>query len=212
LKKTFTIIAPDTDCGKTYATARMMRDAISKNINVMACKPIQTGSADGKSQDLDFIFKAADLSVPQKIYEKLVLRTFSTPCSPLLASAIESQSIDLDGIAEKIREVSQDYDLFFVETAGGIYSPITESATVADFARMLGFPVIICVPNRVGAISLSVLAVKAAIAEGLEIEGVIFTQTIKPQNETDELICKTNIEQFQKMTGVKIIADYEFNI
>ena len=211
MKKAFTIIAPDTDCGKTYATARMMRDAISKNINAMACKPIQTGSADGKSQDLDFILKTAEISVSPDIYKKLAPCTLSTPCSALLAGKIDKREINLDEIAENIKKISENYGLFFVETAGGIYSPITDTDAVANFVKMLGFPVIICIPNRVGAISLSVLAVKAALAEGLEIEGVIFTQTIKPQNETDELICKTNIEQFQKMTGIKVIANYEFN-
>jgi len=208
----FTIIAPDTDCGKTYGTSRIMRNALDKNINAIACKPIQTGSTDGKSQDLDFILNTAGLSVPTEIYKKLAPCTFSTPCSALLACQIENREINLGEIVKNIREISENYDLFLAETAGGIYSPITDTATVADFAKMLGFPVIICIPNRVGAISLSVLTVKAALAEGLKIEGAVFTQTIKPQNEIDELICKDNIEQFQKMTGVKVIADYKFKI
>jgi dethiobiotin synthetase len=184
--------------------------------NAMACKPIQTGSLNGKSQDLDFILKTAGISVSDEIYEKLVSCTFKTPASPLLASQIENKKINLDEIVEKIREISKNYDLFFVETAGGIYSPITEtgatgaSETNADFAKKLGFPVIICIPNRVGAISLSVMTVKSVIAEGLKIEGAVFSQTIKPQNETDEMICKDNVETFKRMTGVKIIADIKF--
>jgi len=206
LGKAFTIIAPDTDCGKTYATAYLLKN----KVNAIACKPIQTGSTDGKSQDLDFILKTAGISVLNEIYEKLVHCTLKMPTSPLLASQIENKKIDLDEIIEKIRELSNNYDLLFVETAGGIYSPITDTETNVDLAKKLGFTVIICIPNRVGAISLSVLAAKSVVAEGLKIEGAVFSQTIKPQNKTDEMICKDNVEQFQKMTGIKVLADLKF--
>ncbi|MCL1947204.1 MAG: dethiobiotin synthase [Chitinivibrionia bacterium] len=210
MKKQFIILAPDTDCGKTFATATLLKKAINENINAMACKPIQTGSLDSKSQDLDFILKTANLSVLPEIYSKLVLCTLKTPASALLASKIEKQKINLDEIIKKIREISQNYDLFFVETAGGIYSPITESTNNIYLAKKLGFPAIMCVPNRVGAISLSAMTAKILFAEKIKIEGAIFTQTIKPKNEIDETICRDNIETFEKITGVKIIADIKF--
>ena len=210
MKKNFIIIAPDTDCGKTFATATLLKSAIGEKFNAIACKPIQTGSADGKSQDLDFILKAADLTVSPQIYSMLVPCTLKTPASPLLASQIENKKIDLNEIVKKTLEISQNYDSFFVETAGGIYSPITENETNIDMAKKLGFPAIICIPNRIGAISLSVMTYNVLKNESIDIEGAVFTQTIKPQNEFDEAICRDNIETFKRITGVKIIADIKF--
>jgi dethiobiotin synthetase len=210
MKKQFTVIAPDTECGKTFATAMLLKNAIVANINAIACKPIQTGSVNGKSQDLDFIFKMAGIIVDDSVYSSLVPCVLETPASALLASRLEKQRINLDEISQKVRKVSQDYDLFFAETAGGIYSPITQNETTADLAKKLGFPVIICIPNRIGAISLGIMAVKSALAEGLTIEGAVFSQTVKPQNESDTLVCKDNVETFRNITGVKIIADYKF--
>ena len=210
MKKRFTILAPDTDCGKTFITAMLLRKATGENINAMACKPIQTGSLNGKSQDLDFILNTANLKISPEIYSTLVLCTLKTPASALLAGKIEKRKINLDEIVKKILEVSQNYDTFFVETAGGIYSPVTETLNNIDMAKKLGFPAIICIPNRTGAISLSVMTVKILIAEGIEIGGAAFTQTIKPKNEIEETICSDNVETFEKITGVKVIADIKF--
>lgn len=206
----FTIIAPDTDCAKTYITASLLRKAIKQGHRAIACKPIQTGSEDNKSSDLDFILKTADLSVSDEIYKKLVPCTLKTPASPLLASQIENKEINLDNIVKTIRDISKDYDFTFIETAGGIYSPITENDTNADLAKKLEFPVIICIPNRVGAISLAVMTVKSALAENLTIEGAVFSQTAKPQNETDEMICKDNVKTFENITGIKVISDLKY--
>jgi dethiobiotin synthetase len=222
MKKKFVIIAADTDCAKTITTAGLLAAAVDKKNNAIASKPIQTGSHDGRSSDLDFIFNTANLSVSPQNYQKLVLCKLKTPSSPLLASQLENSVIDLDEVVRKTLEAANDYDLFFIETAGGIYTPITcvdfnsqkslppKYETNADFAKRLECPVIISVPNRVGAISLGVMAVNCARNHGLQIAGAVFSQTIKPKDENDFAILKDNIETFQQMTNVKVISDVSF--
>jgi dethiobiotin synthetase len=210
VKKQFTILAPDTDCGKTFVTAQLLQKAINEKINAIACKPVQTGSENGRSGDLDFIFKTANLTVTPEIYSALAPCVLKTPVSPLLASKIEKKKIDLDEIVDKIRRISQNHDLFFTESAGGIYSPLSENESNVDLAKRLGSQAIICIPNRLGAIALSVMTAKSLLAEKIEIEGAIFTQTKPPENEIDDLIYKDNIESFKNITGIKIIADFKF--
>jgi|GEM_PF-2330125 len=217
MKKKFVIIAADTDCAKTITTAGLLAAAVNKKIDAIASKPIQTGSQNGRSSDLDFIFNTANLSVSPQTYEKLVLCKLKTPSSPLLASQLENSAINLDEVVKKTVETSNDYDLFFIETAGGIYTPITcdssdlqKYKTNADFAKKLECPAIISVPNRVGAISLGVMAVNCAKNHGLQIAGAVFSQTLKPKNESDFAILKDNIVTFQQMTGVKVLSDVSF--
>jgi len=210
MKKRYTVLAPDTDCGKTFATATLLKKALDENINAVACKPVQTGSLDGRSPDLDFIFAKTGLKVCDEVYSSLISYALKMPASPLLAAQKEGTLVDFDKIVKKTLEVSENYDYFLVETAGGIYTPITESASNVDLARSLGFPVIICIPNRVGAISLSVMCAKALLSEGLKIEGAIFSQTQKPKNETDEMICKDNVNTFRRITGIEVTQDIKF--
>ncbi|MDR0303644.1 MAG: dethiobiotin synthase [Chitinispirillales bacterium] len=222
MRKKFVIIAPDTDCAKTITTSGLLTSAINKKIRSIASKPIQTGCSDRRSKDLDFAFSTAKLNVLTEIYEKLVLCKLKTPSSPLLASQLENISIDWDEIVKKIIEVSNDYDLFFIETAGGIYTPITcgnlglqksfiyKYGTNADFAKALKCPVLLSIPNRVGAISLGVMTVNCAKEHGLQIAGAIFSQTVEPKTETDIAILRDNVETFQYMTGVKVLANVPF--
>jgi dethiobiotin synthase len=210
MKKRFVIIAPDTDCGKTISTAGLLACAINKNINAIASKPIQTGSLNGRSNDLDFILQAASMNIASEIYDKLVLCKLAVPASPLLASQIENRKIDLDEIVEKTLEITNDYEYSFIETAGGIYSPITQNETNADFAKKLKCPAIISIPNRVGAISLGVMAVKSALSRNLQVAGAVFSQTVKPRSETDFIIIKDNVETFERMTSVKVLANVSF--
>ena len=208
MKKRFVIMAPDTDCAKTITTAGLLSAAVNKKINATASKPIQTGSSNERSSDLDFILSIANIKT--KIYDKLVLCKLKTPASPLLAAQIEKQNINLDEIVRKTIEISNNYDLFFVETAGGIYSPITQNQTNADFAEKLICPVIISIPNRVGAISLGVMAVKSALAQNLPVAGAVFSQTEITRNEIDSAIIRDNVETFKRMTSIKVLASVPF--
>ncbi|MCL2845437.1 MAG: dethiobiotin synthase [Chitinivibrionia bacterium] len=211
MKKKYTILAPDTDCGKTFATATLLKSALENGENAIACKPVQTGSADGRSPDLDFIFAKAGLNVSPEVYSSLIYRTFKMPASPHLAAYKEgSDDVDFYELVRKITEVSENYDTFFVETAGGIYTPITDKKYNIDLAMSLGFPVILCIPNRVGAISLSVMSAITLQRRGIEIAGAVFSQTIKPKNEDDEEICEDNPLFFYGATGIKVIADIKF--
>jgi len=212
MKNRFIILAPDTDCGKTYSTAVLLKKAVSANLNAMACKPIQTASADGKSPDLDFILKSAGVSVNPRTYARLVPLAFKTPASAELANRLENNGkpIDFDALVSHVSDLANEYDTFFVESAGGIYSPITQSLTNVDFAKKLNFPAIICIPNRIGAVSMSVMTAKALVMEGIKIEGAVFSQTSAAESHIDRLILHDNVAAFQWLTGVKIIMDIKY--
>ncbi len=63
-----------------------------------------------------------------------------------------------------------------VEGAGGWLAPLNETASMADLASALGFPVILVVGMRLGCINHALLTVQAIAAQGVPLAGWIANQ------------------------------------
>jgi len=71
-----------------------------------------------------------------------------------------------------------------VEGAGGLMSPIGEKDYVADLAEDFGYPLVVVVPNRIGAINSTLLTLIAAAArpKPLPIAGIVLNDVLPPNN------------------------------
>ncbi len=109
------IAGTGTEVGKTYVTSAL-RVAIAARCSVLALKPIESGyqapTSDARTIGGD------DWKVP--------LHHFEQALSPHLAARLEGRAVDLDCVAPWVAGCAPDSELALVETAGGLFSPLTD--------------------------------------------------------------------------------------
>lgn len=141
------VVGTGTDVGKTHVTAALMRVASRAG----AWKPIATGMRDAMGDDARVI----GATVPP-------LYAFEPPISPHLAARHVNITIRAKTIVDRARELATAHELFFVESAGGLFSPISESETNLDIAHALGGVLLLVAPDRIGVLHDVTATVRAA--------------------------------------------------
>lgn len=205
--KRFVVVAPDTDCGKTLVTAGLTTVFSQAGVSAMAMKPIQTGSSNGRSEDLDTILSVAEISVSPEIYETLVPYRFACPCSPHLAAELEERTLSVSAIATDALAVSAQYDVLIIETAGGICSPLNNHETNLELAKALDATALIVLPNRLGILSMGLATIRLLEQAHIPIGGIIFTELSEADTELDQMIRRDNVRIISEMTSIPVIAE-----
>lgn len=207
MSKAFTIVAPDTDAGKTWITGHILKVLLEKNHNSIVMKPVQTGAIlkDGKklSEDIEMCRKLSGVKIPDDLYDTLVPFNFTKPCSPHLAAELdEAPAIDLEKVFDCYTKLTEQYDVLLVETAGGILSPITRKETVLDLVQKIDTPVIIVAPNKLGAISQTLATIELVSQRDIPIAAVIMNDMVQPNDEFEEILLAENIQAVLQFSNI----------
>jgi dethiobiotin synthetase len=200
------ITGTDTGIGKTYVAALVARALRKQRYKVGVYKPVATGCVSafaregeppgeparrvprapmvrrGKkapliSCDAKRLWEAAGR--PGKLAH-VCPQMFLAPLAPHLAAAAEQKTIDAKLLRTGVEYWQQCSDIVLVEGAGGLMSPLTEDGYNADLALELGYPLIVVVPNRIGAINqaLQTLIAAATFKEGLTMAGIVLNESL----------------------------------
>lgn len=149
------ILGTGTGVGKSYVAQALVR-ALAEAGPVAGLKPIETGcrtSRDGRPRDGDAaLLEAASVRVkhprPHPLYG------FREPIAPSLAALREGQNVDVDAVAswaDRVRCQGPGVPALVIETAGGVFSPLSDRATNFELARTLGDACwILVAPDRLG--------------------------------------------------------------
>ena len=87
--------------------------------------------------------------------------------------------------------------------AGGWLVPVAEDFTVADFAVNLGWPVIVVVRNKLGALNHTLLTVESVRRRGLPLAGLILNDV---EGQADEAT-RTNRAVLEESCPCPILAE-----
>jgi dethiobiotin synthetase len=186
----------DTNVGKSYIAALLVRALRAAGRDCVGLKPICCGERD----DASLLHAAADGAITLNEVNPVWLRT---PAAPYTASLIENRAIDLALIRESFTRARGAHDCLIVEGAGGWLVPIARDYFVADLAGEFGLPVAVVVANRLGALNHALLTVAAVRARGLECAGLILNH---PTPEED-IATTTNRGVLEELAGVPILFD-----
>lgn len=141
------VVGTGTDVGKTHVTA-----ALVKASGRAAWKPVVSGGLD------DVV----------RLGSRAPLAALRDPISPHLAARREGVTLSASAI------VAATNDGEIVESAGGLYSPLSESETNADVARLYGARarVVLVAPDRLGVLHDVGACVRAARADGITFAAI----------------------------------------
>jgi len=131
------VLGTNTSVGKTWLTCALARTAPAGSC--LALKPVETGVGDDPSGTDAALLRAAAGSGPSG-----PLYAFAPPVTPRLAAATAGVEIDLNRIATWVRDAETllprtalHYATCLVETAGGVFSPLSRRASNYELASAL---------------------------------------------------------------------------
>lgn len=186
------VTGTDTGVGKTRIAANLAHLLSQRGWVVRARKPVESGCLRDESGLIPA--DAAILQAASGNTDTLAAicpYRYESALSPERAAALAGQSLTLENIVAVCRQGVTEIDFLLVEGAGGFYSPLASGVLNADLAVSVNLPVLLIVPNRLGAINQTLLAVDAIKRRGLTLAAVILNQVaqeIDPQmNNAAEL-------------------------
>jgi dethiobiotin synthase len=120
------VVGTGTDIGKTYVAARLLETLRNDGISVAARKPAQSFDPSDDPAGYDAAVLGAvtgeppeTVCPPHRWYEMAM-------APPMAADALAYPSFTLDELVEELLWPEQPVDVGFVETAGGLRSPIAD--------------------------------------------------------------------------------------
>ena len=199
----FFITGTDTGVGKTVIAGALAKALTATGRRVGVMKPFESGCRRENGQlipaDALFLKKMAGATDDLSLICPYAL---ARPLAPGVAAQTENIVIDIETITTAFARIAARYDLVLVEGAGGLMVPITQQLLTADLIRLLDLPVIIIARTSLGTINHTLLTVKQAQSEGLEVRGIILNKLSAAADEAEE----TNPAVLEKFSHVPLLG------
>ena len=192
----------DTDVGKTYVAALLVRALQAQGVDAVGLKPLCCGGRE----DAEVLHAAGGGAIPLNDVNPVWLRA---PAAPYAAAMIENREIDLALIRGTFARLRAAHAAVIVEGVGGWRVPITRDFFISDLAAEFALPVAVVVANRLGALNHTLLTIESIRARGLECAGVILNHTTPPDAAPD-LAATTNRGILEDISGIRILAEISY--
>lgn len=175
------ITGTDTGIGKTTVGAAFVRAVVASGVRVRALKPVESGcetDAAGEFVPADALKLRAASSVPDAPLAEIIRYRLAEPLAPAVAAERANVEVDVEECLALVGRARSDADFVTVEGAGGLLVPFAGTAatgyvTVADFAALVGFPVLVVARARLGTINHTLLTIRELERRNLTCAGVI---------------------------------------
>lgn len=188
------VTGTDTEVGKTWVAAGLVRALRAHGIDAAAFKPVASGAARGpdgtlQNEDLEALTLAmghatapADLNV----------YCFEPAIAPHVAAARAGVTIDLARIEGAARRLAQRHAFVVAEGAGGWRVPLAPGLDLSDLAARLGWPILLVVGLRLGCINHARLTAEAIRNGGQAFLGWVANDLVVDYPERTSTIAALN--------------------
>ena len=172
--KRWFVTGTDTEVGKTVASCALLQAATDAGYRTAGYKPVASGSemtpAGIRNSDAQALQRNSSVKLD---YEQVNPFAFLEPTSPHIVSAAEKRPIKLSKISAGLEALASQADWLQVEGAGGWFTPLSQTATFADWVIQEQLPVILVVGVKLGCINHAMLTAHAVQNAGLYLAGWI---------------------------------------
>ncbi len=160
------ITGTDTAIGKTYFTCWLVRAWRHAGHAAAGLPPISSGDRN----DALLLEQANDFRLSLDEINPL---HFREPAAPLFAAQAENRTLDFALIRREIEVARRAFSHLAVEGVGGWRVPLAPDYEVRDWARDLGYPVVVVARGTLGTLNHTLLTVESIRAAGLVCAGVV---------------------------------------
>ncbi len=182
----------DTNIGKSYATAHLLRVLRTRGVNAISQKFIQTGNAD-LSEDIALHRQLLGEELqPADLDHTTAPIILSYPASPHLAARLDEVEIDLHRLDEATDRLLSHYgyECVVLEGAGGLLVPVRPGYLTADYVAEHGYPLALVTSGRLGSINHTLLTLEACRTRGIAVRYLVYNH----YPPTDELISADTLD------------------
>jgi dethiobiotin synthetase len=187
----------DTNAGKTFVTELLTRSLRKAGFDTVAMKPISCG----EPEDSRRLRAAADNELSM---DEVTPVAYAAPLAPIEAARLEGRSFDSSEVLPIIERLHRTHRSLLVEGVGGWLVPLAQDYSTADLAKAIGFPVLLVVRNRLGALNHTLLTLESIAAHGLTCEGIVLNN--HPEDVGD-LAADGNRRLLSKLTNIPILFE-----
>ncbi|MDA8241918.1 MAG: dethiobiotin synthase [Nitrospiraceae bacterium] len=208
MAKGFFVTGTDTGVGKTIVAGALIKALNFLGFRTGVMKPIESGC--GREGDVLIPFDGMFLKQTARIEEPITCVTpccLESPLAPLAASERDMKEIDIDEIRRSFSLLEKKYEAMVVEGIGGLMVPIREGYYVMDVAREFGLPLLVVAKPGLGTVNHTMLTVRCALNEGLDVAGIIINYSQPPDNSLAE---KTNPKLLGQICPVPILGSFPY--
>ncbi|OGT37133.1 MAG: dethiobiotin synthase [Gammaproteobacteria bacterium RIFCSPHIGHO2_12_FULL_38_14] len=202
------ITGTDTNIGKTYIGAGLLRAFKKKSLSTVATKPIASDCffEKGKLFNKDALMLKQESSI-QLDYDAINPFTFKLPIAAHLAAQAARQPLTLNLLQQKMMPALQTTaDIHVMEGIGGWHVLLNEHETFADFISHHQCLIILVVGIRLGCINHALLSARAILQDKGRLIGWI-GNCIDPEMN----YCNENIETLQHALPVPCFGVVKHN-
>ena len=191
----------DTGVGKSVVTGELARRLRADGRDVITVKLVQTGNV-GRSEDLELHRRLmGGVRFPEDDSGLTAPQIFAYPASADLAARLEGRKVDLRRMVRSVNACARRHEIVLVESAGGLFVPLTAKTLTIDLAARERWPVVLVTNGCLGSINHTLAAVEAIRRRGLEIRRVVYdwAPDVDPAIDADT---PRTIERFLRQWGV----------
>jgi dethiobiotin synthetase len=197
------VTGTDTDVGKTWVSAALVRAWRAAGVDAVGLKPIGCGGRD----DAELLHAASDGVLTLDEVNPVWLQP---PLAPYAAAMVEERFVDLGLVRDIYARLAKRHRAVVVEGAGGWLVPILRDYAVSDLAAELSLPVLVVAANRLGVLNHTLLTVESILAKGLRCAGVLLNQVAVPAAFDAAAVTNPGIlEDLLMVRGVHYLGEME---
>ncbi|HAI96542.1 MAG: dethiobiotin synthase [Cycloclasticus sp.] len=206
MPKNFFITGTDTDVGKTYVAAELVKAFQAGQIKASGFKPVAAGAkrVDGQFKNDDALELMCESS-QEFSYKDINPYCFEPPIAPHIAADQAGVVIDISVIKSCYAKHQLVSDVVIIEGAGGWKVPLNSKMGFDDLALSLDAAVIIVVGLKLGCINHALLTEEAVLNKGCQVAGWIGNDLSGDFDEVNE-----NLEALKGRMKSKFLGAFEY--
>ena len=199
MRKDIFVTGTDTGVGKTVVSFVLGVLLQDQGIDIGVMKPVQCAGDDSK-----FLIKGLQISDDEKDINPYYT---DEAFSPHIAFERKGKEIVISKILDSYHKLSQLHQILVIEGSGGLMVPFKKDYYVSDLIQELDTDIIIVARLGLGTINHTLLTIDQARRLGINVHGVIFTQSHVGTADVPEI---TNPKTIETFGDVKILGIVPF--
>lgn len=195
------ITGTDTDVGKTYVTALLVKTLRKAGFDVGYYKAAISGAPTVAESDAGFVNRFAGINEPE---DMILSYLYQNAVSPHLAARIEGNPVEKEVILKAWERVTKAYPYVTMEGSGGIMCPIRHDEKAVyyleDIIQWLHLPVLVVANAGLGTINHVVTTCEYIKNRHIPVKGILLNHW------TGGIMEEDNVKMIEEITGVKVLA------
>ena len=195
------ITGTDTDVGKTYVTALLVKTLRKAGFDVGYYKAAISGAPTVAESDAGFVNRFAGINEPE---DMILSYLYQNAVSPHLAARIEGNPVEKQVILKAWERVTKAYPYVTMEGSGGIMCPIRHDEKAVyyleDIIQWLHLPVLVVANAGLGTINHVVTTCEYIKKRHIPVKGILLNHW------KGGIMEEVNVKMIEEITGVKVLA------